>query len=66
MSKKQLFILLVSLLVGNFVLIGTSMHAVAAAKTLKIGAIYSLTGLGSEIETICRNGSELAKDWINE
>jgi branched-chain amino acid transport system substrate-binding protein len=36
------------------------------AKTLKIGAIYSLTGLGSEIETICRNGSELCKDWINE
>jgi branched-chain amino acid transport system substrate-binding protein len=66
MSKKQLLILLVSLLIGGFIFMGTAIHAVAATKTLKIGAIYSLTGLGSEIETICRKGSELAKDWINE
>ena len=66
MPKKQLHILLVSLLVSGLIFMGTAVDALAAAKTLKIGAIYSLTGLGSEIETICRNGSELAKDWINE
>lgn len=66
MSKNRLLILLVSLLISGFIFMGSAIHEVAAAKTLKIGAIYSLTGLGSEIETICRNGSELAKDWINE
>jgi branched-chain amino acid transport system substrate-binding protein len=38
----------------------------SAAKVLKVGAIYSLTGLGSETEIAMRNGAELCKDWINE
>ena len=66
MIRKQLFICLVGLFICGFIFMGSAIDAGAAAKTLKIGAIYSLTGLGSEIETICRNGSELAKDWINE
>jgi branched-chain amino acid transport system substrate-binding protein len=66
MLKKQLHILLVSLLVSGLIFMGTAVDAGAAAKTLKIGAIYSLTGLGSEIEPILRNGSELCRDWINE
>jgi ABC-type branched-subunit amino acid transport system substrate-binding protein len=66
MSKKQLCIFLVTLVAAASLIIMGSVVPAAAAKTLKIGAIYSLTGLGSEIETICRNGSELCKDWINE
>jgi branched-chain amino acid transport system substrate-binding protein len=66
MSKKRLCIFLVALVMaGSLIIIGSAVPA-AAQKTLKIGAIYSLTGLGSEIETIMRNGSVLCKDWINE
>jgi branched-chain amino acid transport system substrate-binding protein len=36
------------------------------AKTLKIGAIYSLTGQLSEAEILMRDGSVLCQDWINE
>jgi ABC-type branched-subunit amino acid transport system substrate-binding protein len=64
MSKKRLCIMLAALAVGSLIIMGSAVPA-AAAKTLKIGAIYSLTGLGSEIETIVRNGSELCKEWIN-
>jgi branched-chain amino acid transport system substrate-binding protein len=66
MNRKKIFISLVGLSICGFIFMGSAIDVGAAAKTLKIGAIYSLTGLGSEIETICRNGSELAKDWINE
>ena len=66
MFRKQLFICLVGLFICGFIFMGSGIDAGAAAKTLKIGAIYSLTGLGSEIEPILRNGSELCRVWINE
>ncbi len=66
MVKKQLLIGFVGLFIWGFIFTGSAIDAGAAAKTLKIGAIYSLTGLGSEIEPVLRNGSELCRDWINE
>lgn len=36
------------------------------AKTLKIGAIHTLTGPGSEAEILMRDGAVLAMEWINE
>ena len=65
MSKKQLLISLVALFVGGLIFMGSATPA-AAAKTLKIGVIHSLTGLGSEVETILRNGEVLCQEWINE
>lgn len=35
------------------------------AKTLKIGAVWGLTGPGSEIQIIMSQGEELCRDWIN-
>jgi branched-chain amino acid transport system substrate-binding protein len=66
MSKKRLCIFLVALVtVGSLIVMGSVVPAVAA-KTLKVGVIHSLTGLGSEIETVMRNGEVLCQDWINE
>jgi len=56
---------LVALVVGSLILTGNALPA-AAAKTLKIGVIHSLSGLGSEVEIIMRNGAVLCKEWINE
>jgi branched-chain amino acid transport system substrate-binding protein len=36
------------------------------AKTLKIGVIHSLTGLGSEAEVPMRDAEVLCQEWINE
>ena len=35
------------------------------AKTIKIGAVWGLTGPGSEIQIIMSRGAELCRDWIN-
>ena len=64
MSKKRLCIFLVVLFVGSLITRGSAVHA--AAKTLKIGVIHSLTGFGSEVEMVMRNGEVLCQDWINE
>ena len=36
------------------------------AKTLKIGAIWTLSGYGSEAEILMKEGAEMCRDWINE
>ena len=64
MSKKQLCIFLVILFAASLITGGTALRA--AAKTLKIGVIHSLTGFGSEVEMVMRNGEVLCRDWINE
>jgi branched-chain amino acid transport system substrate-binding protein len=46
--------------------VGACTKSAPTAKTLKIGAIYSLTGEGSEAETCINGGAELAKEWLNE
>ena len=38
----------------------------SASKTLKIGAIFSLSGFGSEAEILMRDGAVMCQEWINE
>jgi branched-chain amino acid transport system substrate-binding protein len=66
MLKKRLCIFLVALIAaGSLIIMGSAVPAVAA-KTLKIGVIHSLSGFGSEVETVMRNGEVLCQEWINE
>lgn len=65
MVRRLVLISLVILLAGGVIFISSATPA-AAAKTLNIGAIYSLTGLGSEVEIVMRNGAQLCQEWINE
>ncbi|HUJ68573.1 MAG TPA: ABC transporter substrate-binding protein, partial [Syntrophorhabdales bacterium] len=39
-------------------------HA-AAAKTIKIGSVWGLTGPGSEFGLLAQRGETLCKNWIN-
>ena len=66
MSKKQLCIFLLVLFVGSLITGGVIRCIHATAKTLKIGVIHSLSGFGSEVEMVMRNGEVLCQDWINE
>lgn len=66
MLKKRLCIFVTALVVAGSLIITGSVVPAAAAKTLKIGVIHSLTGLGSEIETVMRNGEVLCQEWLNE
>jgi branched-chain amino acid transport system substrate-binding protein len=66
MSKKRLCIFLVALVAASSLVVMGSAAPAMAAKTLKIGVIHSLTGLGSEVETIMRDGEVLCQEWLNE
>jgi len=52
------------LAIGIFLL--STGQAAVAADTLKIGSIWGLSGPGSHLGIIMKEGSELAAEWINE
>jgi branched-chain amino acid transport system substrate-binding protein len=60
------FCLILMLVALSAVVAWASKEAAPPAKTIKIGAIYSLSGPISEAEIILRDGSVLCQDWINE
>lgn len=64
MSRRQLLIYLVVLFIGGFIFMGSAIHAVAE-NTLKIGAIWGLSGPGSQLQVVQRDAAIFAKDWIN-
>ena len=69
MERKRLLILL-GIMYLAFVLVALPLMAVSVkaapeAKTLQIGAIFSLTGQGSEIEVVMKDAALMARDWIN-
>jgi len=64
MSKKRLHISLVILFFGGFVFMASQTSAVAE-NTLKIGAIWGLSGPGSHLQVIQRDAAVLATEWIN-
>lgn len=65
MSKKCLVVFCVGLLAGVIVLM-TGSRSVSAENTLQIGSIWGLSGPGSHLGAIMRDGVELAEDWIND
>jgi branched-chain amino acid transport system substrate-binding protein len=64
MLKKQFHISLVAFFAVGLILMGSAMHAVAQ-NTLKIGAIWGLSGPGSQIQIVMRDAAVLATEWIN-
>jgi branched-chain amino acid transport system substrate-binding protein len=64
MSKKRLHIPFVILFFGVFVFIASQISAVAE-NTLKIGAIWGLSGPGSQLQVVQRDAAVLAAEWIN-
>ena len=66
MSKARLLITLVALGTMGFVLSAGNAPATAAENTLKIGSIWGLSGPGSHLGAIMRDGVELAAEWINK
>ena len=64
MLKKQFHISLVAFFAVGLILMGSAMHAVAQ-NTLKIGAIWGLSGPGSQIQIVMRDAAILATEWIN-
>ena len=65
MSKKCLVIFWVVLLVGGIVLMAGLTPAVAE-NTIKVGSIWGLSGPGSQLGVIMKDGVELAADWLNK
>jgi len=67
--KKFVFILFTAFLAVGLILSGCGKSTTTQApapKTLKIGAMYSLTGDMSTVEIMLRDGAMLCQDWINE
>jgi branched-chain amino acid transport system substrate-binding protein len=64
MIKRGLLSCFAGLLAVVFVLLGGYTPA-AAESTLKIGAIWSLSGPGSQLQVIMRDAAVLAAEWIN-
>lgn len=65
MFKKCLFAFWVVLIVGGMFSISGPRTA-AAEETLKIGSIWGLSGPGSQLGAIMKNGVELAAEWLNK
>jgi branched-chain amino acid transport system substrate-binding protein len=63
MNKKMLFVFLVLMAVCCATSFG-SVNSVQA-KTLKIGAIWGLTGPGSQVQVVMKDAAMLAVEWIN-
>jgi len=71
MKRKKLLmlsgvILMAVILVASPFMVGFAKAAPAKAKTLKIGAIISLTGFASAAEVVIWEGIQLFEEWINE
>jgi branched-chain amino acid transport system substrate-binding protein len=64
-NRILLVFLAVTLAVSLVLFVGACAKPAPAAKTLKIGVIYSLTGPFSDVEKILRDGTDLAAAWIN-
>jgi branched-chain amino acid transport system substrate-binding protein len=68
--KKWAFILFTVFIAAALILSGCSTSSTTtttqAPKTLKIGAMYSLTGDMSTVEILLRDGALLCQEWINE
>jgi branched-chain amino acid transport system substrate-binding protein len=65
MVKNRTIICLVSALIIVFVVAGVTTSAKASEK-LKIGAIWGLSGPGSQLQVIMRDASVLAVEWLNK
>lgn len=73
MKKKILFISLAVVLALSVGLIGCTQESQQEEeeeepeeKYLEVGCIFALTGLGSEVGILLRQGAELCRDWLNE
>jgi hypothetical protein len=65
MMKNRTIICLVSVLITSFIVLGVTTSAKASEK-LKIGAIWGLSGPGSQLRVIMRDGSVLAAEWLSK
>ena len=70
MKNKSLIlavrISMIAVLVTSMMMLGRVTKVESEEKTIKIGFMYGLTGWGSQNEILCRDGSLMAVDWINE
>jgi hypothetical protein len=57
---------MIVVLVTVMMMVGGVIKAESEEKTIKIGLMYGLTCWGSQNEILCRDGSLMAVDWINE
>lgn len=66
MIMRKFFTALWAVAIAGGLLLSVGQESVAADNTLKIGAIWGLSGPGSHLGIIMKDGSELAAEWINE
>ena len=65
MSKKRFRVSLAAGLLGFLFILSTATGALAA-DTIKFGAIWGLSGPGSQMQVIMRDAALLAVEWINQ
>jgi branched-chain amino acid transport system substrate-binding protein len=69
-TKKLLMlsgiILIAAIVMASPLMVASAKAAPAEAKTLKIGALVSLTGFASASESLIWQGEQLFQDWINQ
>jgi len=65
-GKKFSVVCLVSIAVVLALTVACAAPTAPAAKTIKVGAIYSFSGPGSEGEIIAKDAVPIVRDWIND